>query len=75
MTWAHWLVMLLFLAALPIVESLRDEERAAANKEDNNGLRNTYRSGYIPSGYKPAARQSTRPQPPTAPNQRQTARR
>lgn len=55
MTWAHWLVLLLFLIGIAVGESLRNQERTAANKEDNNGHRNTYRSGYIPSRNQPAA--------------------
>ena len=60
MTWAHWLVLLLFLIGLGVAESLRNQERAAANKEETNEQRNTYRSGYIPSRHKSPAHPSVR---------------
>jgi hypothetical protein len=61
MTWAHWLVILLFLIGLALAESLRNQEQAATNKEETNEHRNTYRSGYIPSRHQSPAHQNYQP--------------
>jgi hypothetical protein len=50
MTWAHWLVMILFLIGIAIGESLRIEEHKTAIKEETNAKRHSYRCGFIPSG-------------------------
>jgi hypothetical protein len=67
--------MILFLIGIAIGESLRIEEQRTATKEENNGRRNTYRSGYIPSRNNRTAHQRNRSEPAAAPHQQTTHRR